>query len=517
MASKTNVLLIYNAHLVDEAIDTSGAVLVIGDKIRAVYTGYFTNKKTLAALVESVLAEDGYGDCEIIYHDARGLVVMPAFIDMHTHLRYPGLTQKEDLQSGLSAAVAGGYGTVVAMPNTKPVISSYAQALAVEEEASKLGLANMFQSVSITRDFGGTDVSHLENISREQVPVITEDGNDVASASVMLEGMTLAAERGVIVSCHSEDVTLAKAAKPLREQALALMRQYHLSAWGAGDDTEDLPHEVVENIEDFLTEANGLLALAENIATMRNIEIARLAGCHVHLAHVSTQASIEAVRSAKADLKEDDDADAEDDAFNAYDEFELHGEYANANTLEIIREENDYFKNDFRVTCEVTPHHLALVGTDGEFLRALVNPPLRSEEDRLAIIEAIRDGTVDVISTDHAPHTAEDKANGSPGFVGLETAFGVCYSVLVYGGQISLQKLSQLMSANAAKLLQLNKGKLCAGFDADIVIVDTDEKWVVDSAYFKSKGRATPFEGVTLTGKVKATFVGGKNVYSEIN
>ena len=142
-----------------------------------------------------------------------------------------------------------------------------------------------------------------------------------------------------------------------------------------------------------------------------------------------------------------------------------------------------------------------------------MNPPLRSEDDRVALIEALRDGTADVISTDHAPHTFEDKAAGAPGFTGLETAYAVCNSVLVKDNQFNPRRLSQLMSAAPARLLGLQKGLLRSGYDADLTIVDPDEEWIVDSTKFYSKGKATPFEGRSFTGKVKYLFIDGRLVF----
>lgn len=532
--SATNILLIYNARLVDAAIDTPGAVLVVGDKIRAVYTGYFTSKKTLTALVEEVLHEDGLagpnGEFAVHFHDARGLVLMPAFIDMHTHIRYPGQTAKEDLLSGLSAAVAGGYGTIVAMPNTSPVVSDAALALAIEDDAAKLRLANLLQAVSITRGFDGADTSHLKNIPVDKVPLISEDGHDVSSSKAMFEAMCVASSLGLVVSCHSEDENLSALAKPLRQKALTLMKQYHLNSWGGVSSEEDdealdaVPDEVFDEIENSLTEANDILAVSENIATMRNLELAKLAGCHVHIAHVSTKNAIDAVRRAKQEINDRKNEVSEFETLASYDAFEAYGEYNAALLMENDERFDEStaemsvvydFIEKFNVTCEVTPHHIALIGTDGKNLRAIVNPPLRSDDDMLALVEALRDGTVDVISTDHAPHTLSDKENGSPGFVGLETAFAVCHSVLVAGSQITLQKLSELMSKNPALILHLNKGEIAIGKDADFTLIDTAEEWTVDSDFFKSKGRATPFEGATLTGRVKETFVGGRLVYGE--
>lgn len=503
----TRVLLIYNARLLDEAADSPGALLVIEGKIRAVFHGYFTNAKTAAALASSVLKEDGYGSgCAPEMFDAKGLTVTPAFIDMHVHLRYPGQTQKEDLDSGLHAAAAGGYGTVVAMPNTSPVVSSAEMAAQIEAEGAKIGLSNLIQAVSITNGFSGGDTSHLDAAGEAGVRLITEDGHDVASAAVLLDAMTRAAEHGMIVSCHSEDAALAAAAAPFRRQALELMRQCNLSAWGtditdgAEDDAGD---EALDKINLLFTRANEILALAENIATVRNIAVARQAGCHIHIAHVSTAQAMDAVRAAKEGISDEDFDLASDEADAAY-EADLDG-------TKFIPSEKQGKR--FAVTCEVTPHHLALCGTDEPYVRALVNPPLRSEDDRVVLLEALRDGTADVIATDHAPHTAGDKAAGAPGFTGLETAYGVCNTVLVHDGQLSARRLSQLMSANPARILRLNKGLLATGYDADITIVDPEEEWTVDTRLFCSKGKATPFEGRRLTGKVKALFIAGRKVY----
>ena len=376
--------------------------------------------------------------------DAAGKTVMPAFIDMHVHFRYPGQTQKEDLFSGSRAAAAGGVGTVVLMPNTTPVVSSLETALSINEEVKRIGLIDAFQTVSITDGFSGNDTHHLDEVCRAfpAVPVITEDGKDVLEASVMEEAMRKCADKGIIVSCHCEDPALVPTAKQFRA-------------------------------EKRFREAEKVLADAENTFTERNIELALKAGCRVHIAHASTKAALEAVRRAKKS--------------------------APGSKL---------------VTCEVTPHHIALSNTADELCAELVNPPLRSEEDRLAVIQAILDGTADVISTDHAPHTADDKASGACGFTGIELSFAVCNTTLVKSGIITLSKLSSLMSAVPAKLLGLKKGRLLPGYPADIVLVDADCEQIVDSAKFFSKGKYTPFNGKKLTGKVLRTFHGGKQVFN---
>lgn len=477
----TNATLIFNARLLDEAMDTPGALLIIDDKIRAVFQGYFTSQDTASVLAHSVLAEDGCeANCKLELYDAKGLTVTPAFIDMHVHMRYPGQTQKEDLNTGLHAAAAGGYGTVVAMPNTTPVVSSPDTAMSIEAEARSIGLTHLFQTVSITKDFEGEDISHLSDVDRSFIPVITEDGRDVLSAAKMLDAMKEAGDKGLIVSCHCEDPTLAAKAKPFRQNALNIMKAIGLSAWGTGDEaaTEDeIEMAAIEQIDLNLTKANDLLRLAEDIATERNIMLAKQAGCHVHIAHASTKKVCTQIQMAK-----------------------LAMQYENVSPR-------------FVVTAEATPHHIALAGTEEPLIRALVNPPLRGEEDRTSIIEALRDGVIDVISTDHAPHTLDDKAGGSPGFTGLETAYAVCNTELVKKNGFTPKKLSQLMSANPARILGLEKGLLKSGYIADLTIVDPDEDWTVDSRKFCSKGKATPFEGKELTGKVRGLFIDGKKVF----
>ena len=508
----SKITLIYNARLLDESMDTPGAVLVMDAKIRSVFQGYYTNSETLEKMARAVLAEDGLEEkCPIELFNAHGLTLTPAFIDMHVHLRYPGQTQKEDLSSGLHAAAAGGYGTIVAMPNTKPVVSSIEMAMKIEREAAAIGLTHLFQTVSLTRDFEGTDTSHLDFIEKKYVPVITEDGRDVPTSGVMLEAMTKAAEKGIIVSCHSEDMTLGPLAKPFRAEALEIMKDVGLSAWGTGDEDFDADDEenaeALDRIDLALTKANEILALAEDVATVRNIMLAKQADCRVHIAHVSTAVSINAVREAKNELYDDEadyNADEADAAYQAFEDGEKYSPVPNPRAGE---------NGGFGVSCEVTPHHLALCGTDEPYIRALVNPPLRSEDDRVALLEALRDGTVDVISTDHAPHTLEDKAGGAPGFTGLETAYAVCNSVLVKDNQFNPRRLSQLMSAQPARLLGLQKGVLRPGYDADLTLLDPDEEWIVDSRTFYSKGKATPFEGRRLTGRVKNLFIDGRLVF----
>ncbi len=474
--NSSQILVIYNAQLIDSKIDSPGAVLVANGKIRSVWLGNFSTRDDAEKILKSENS-DAAKNSEITFYDAKKLVLMPSFIDMHAHFRYPGQTEKEDLDSGLHAAVAGGFGTLVLMPNTKPVISTRQAGESVMNEAKEKNLARIFQTISITKNFDGKDTSGIDEISAETFPVISEDGHDVASSFTMLQGMKKAGEKGIIVSCHCEDVDLAQAAKPYRQRALSFMKQYNIPAGKIWAKTPDVPSSVNFEIDGNFSTANQILALAEDAATERNIEIAKHAKAHVHICHCSTKISMDAVRRAKSDIK------------------------------------NRITPEGFDCTVEVTPHHLSMAGTDFPYTRALVNPPLRSDEDRRALIEALRDGTADCIATDHAPHTQEDKAAGSPGFTGLETAFATCNTVLVKKEGFSLNRLSEIMSDNPAKLLKIESGRLLAGYNADFVLVDTNEEWVVNPKSFYSKGKSTPLEGQKLTGKVHATFFGGKLVF----
>ena len=340
-------------------------------------------------------------------------------------------------------------------------------------------MSRVFQTVSLTQNFDGVTTAHLAALDKKTTPVISEDGREVASSAVMLEAMKIAAKKKLVVSCHCEDPELAAKAKVFRSRALELMAKYKIPAWGAIDKKflAAVPKNALAEIVQNIKEANSLLELAEDAATERNILIAQKAGCHIHLCHVSTVKSVMAARRAKAEEKN--------------------------------------YKNGFKITFEITPHHLALEGTAVPQIFAFVNPPLRTGQDRAALLAALKDGTCDCIATDHAPHTADDKAAGAPGFTGLETAYAVCNTIICKQEKLSEQKLSALMSAKPAEILGLKKGLVKEGYDADLVLLDPDKKWRVDSSRFYSKGKATPLDGKSLTGRVMGTIVAGQRIFGE--
>lgn len=357
-------------------------------------------------------------DCRTIA--CKGLIALPSFVDMHCHFRDPGFTYKEDIETGSYGAVRGGYTGVNLMANTNPICSTMDTVNYVLDKAKTIGIVDVHQTVSITKDLKGASIDHLDNITYP-VRFISDDGKGVLSDRIMYEAMEKAKELNLTVISHAENEELT----PI--------------------DTR----------------------LSENIETVRNICLAEKTKAKLHMAHVSTKEAMDAIIEAK--------------------------------------------KRGIDVTCEVTPHHIYL---DNSF-DYRVNPPLRDKEDIEFIIDAIKNGYVDVISTDHAPHSFEDKEKGSPGISGIETAFSVCYAALVLKNNITLNKLSEIMSKNPSEIMGFNKGKIEKGYDGDITIVDINKKVKVDSREFASKGKNTPFDGMELFGEVVMTIKGGKIVYSK--
>lgn len=392
-------LLIKNVRIVDTNQDYTGDVYIRDGIIKKIGKGLEYN-------------------CQAI--DGEGLMLLPAFIDLHCHFRDPGLTYKEDIESGSRAAVKGGYTAVNLMPNTKPSCSSMEIVEYVEKKAEAVGLIHINQTVSITNNLEGMSIEHLEGIE-SRVKFISDDGNGVLKNDIMLRAMLKAKDKGLTVLSHCEDSEISK---------------------------YDTRH-------------------SENVSTIRDIGLARYTGCPLHICHVSTKQAMEEIIKAK--------------------------------------------KEGFKISCEVAPHHIAL--TSKTVYR--VNPPLREQEDVDFLLQAIEDGFVDMIATDHAPHTKEDKASGSPGISGIETSFSICYTELVRNGRLTIKELSKLMSRNPGEMMNLKKGLIKEGYDGDVVLVDVNKKFAINADAFASKGKNTPFDGSEVRGKIIITIKGGKIVYAE--
>ena len=394
-------LLIKNARVVDCSQDFIGDVYIENGRIKEL--GLNIDKDNVECI------------------EAKGLTLMPAFVDTHAHFREPGLTYKEDIETGSKAALRGGYTGVCLMANTQPICSSKEVLEKVRGREKELKLIDLHQCISVTKGFDGKDITHLDEFSTDnKLKAISDDGVGVMDSEIMYKAMLKAKENGWVIMSHAEDHSFS-------------------------------------DID---------MRIAENIMTLRDIYLATETGARLHMSHVSTKEAIKYIKESK-------------------------GKYNN-------------------ITCEVTPHHICLTKDVSNYR---VNPPIREKEDVKEVIRAIKDGVVDCIGTDHAPHTKEDKEKGSPGMVGLETAFPICYTSLVKSGEINLNKLSEIMSKNGAKILGMNKGIISPGMDGDLVILDLDKKITVNSKEFHSKAQNTPFEGMEFYGEIQITIKSGKILY----
>lgn len=391
------------------------------------------------AAVGAKFPKDG---AEVI--DAANKLVLPGLIDMHVHLREPGLEAKETIASGTRAAAMGGFTSVACMPNTKPVVDNQALVEFIKSRAAAEGTVNVFPIGAITKGSEGQELAEIGDMRMAGAVAVSDDGRPVMNAQVMRLAMEYAKMFDIPVISHCEDINLV---------ADGVMHEgYYSTIYGL----------------------KGISRLAEEAMVARDIMLAELTGARLHLAHISTAGSVDLVRMAKS--------------------------------------------RGVRVTAEATPHHFTLTdeAVGGYDTATKVNPPLRGAADVEAIKEGLRDGTIDVIATDHAPHTVEEKDveyNYAPfGMVGLETAVGLAFKELIGPGLISIEELVRKMSCNPAGILGLNKGHLGIGGDADITVIDPGRSEVVDAHKFASKGKNSPFTGWELTGMAVATIVGGRIV-----
>lgn len=406
-----------------------------------------TEKKQDILIENELIVKMGEGlDCQADrVVDAAGNYIMPGFIDLHVHLRDPGLTYKEDIATGTAAAAAGGFATIVAMPNTKPVSDSPEVIKYVTEKAKEVSKVNVYQVGSVTVGMAGQQMSDIEGMKAAGCIAISEDGKSVMNAQLYKEAMAVAAKNNMVVLAHCEDINMVNG-----------------GVLNADAKSESLGFK-------------GITNAVEDVIVARDILLAKETGAKLHLCHCSTKDSVEMVRLAK--------------------------------------------EAGLPVSAEVCPHHFTICSEDipGDDANFKMNPPLRTREDMEALREGLKNGIMDVIATDHAPHSAEEKAQSiakSPfGIVGLETALALSYSELVKTGLISIADMAAKMSYNPAKVLGIDRGILAEGKVADLVIVNTTEEYEIDVNKFLSKGKNTPFHGRKVNGKVLMTVIGGEVAY----
>ena len=378
------------------------------------------------------------GDVSDVAHSLvfDNIAVLPGFCDAHVHLREPGFSYKETMESGTAACAHGGYTAVITMPNLKPA-PDCPENLAVQLAAIRRGASiHVFPLGTITVGEAGESLSDMAGLAPSVVG-FSDDGRGVQSEDMMREAMKKAKALGLPIVAHCEDNSLLRG--------------------GYIHDGE-------------YARAHGHLGICSESEwgqIKRDLSLVREIGCAYHVCHVSTKESVELIRQAK--------------------------------------------REGLDVTCETAPHYLTLTDADlQEDGRFKMNPPLRAEEDRLALIEGIKDGTVDMIATDHAPHSFEEKSRGLAGsmmgVVGIETAFPVLYTYLVKTGIIGMERLVELLSVNPRRRFGIKS-------EVGYTVFDLSDSYEINPDDFLSKGRSTPFAGITVEGRCLATVIGERAVY----
>ena len=424
----THELAVRNVRLPDS--DTPRDIFVDGGKISAITLFDADNAISAARIV-----------------DGEGCFALPGFIDLHVHFRDPGFTYKEDILSGSRCAAAGGVTSVFCMPNTMPVCDTPEVVSYILEKAKRAD-CRVFPVGAITRGLGSRELCDFAELKKAGAAAFSDDGKPVADAETFLRAAKMAMKENVLLLSHCEDMSLSG------------------GAMNEGAVSERLG-------------VKGVPSAAEDIGTLRDIAVAEYTGCRLHICHVSTRGSVEAVRQAK--------------------------------------------RRGVNVSAETCPHYFAFTEEDVPRLGTIgkMSPPLRTRADVEAVIEGLADGTIDWISTDHAPHSDEEKSRGleaAPnGIIGLQTSFSASYTYLVKPGHVTLTRLLELMSGAPARITGLDKkgfGRLADGCPADIALVSTDKENALRKADLRGKSSNSPFIGVPLFAEVERTFVGGREVFA---
>lgn len=382
-------------------------------------------------------------DIQVI--DASHHIIAPGLIDVHAHLREPGYEYKETIKTGTMAAVKGGFTTIVCMANTHPINDNKSVTEYIIEKSKSEGLCRVFPCGAITKGLKSEELSEIGEMFEAGIIAISDDGKSVKNAELLRRALEYAKLFAIPTISHCEDEDLSK----------GFVHEGHAS---------------------LLSGLDTIPSISEEIIVKRDMAIAQYVGSPIHLTHISTEGSVEAIRKAKKGYK--------------------------------------------KITCDTCPHYFTLTdeATLGFDTNTKVNPPLRSKEDVKALKEGLKNNTIDIIATDHAPHEGSSKDVefnlATFGISGLETAFALSLS-LVHEGVLTLKELLKKFTVNPAKLLKLPYGELTPGKVADLIIFNPDIEWVVDKNKFLSKGKNTPFHGWKLKGKNFLTIVDGKIVYRD--
>ena len=422
-------VLIKNGRVIDpsQSLDMVSDIYVQGDRVKEISGRIDTPRKS-----DTVI-------------DASGQIVAPGLVDIHVHLREPGYEHKETIKTGCLAAAAGGFTSIVCMPNTNPINDNASVTEYILLKARTEGIVNVFPIGAITKGEKGAELADIGEMCEAGCVAISDDGMPVTDSGLMRKAMEYVRPFGIPVITHAEDIGL--------------------SAGGVMN----------EGFTSTELGLRGIPAASEEVGVVRDIILCELTGTPLHICHVSTKGSVRLVRAAK--------------------------------------------KRGAKVTAEATPHHFTLTDKEvyGYNTNAKMNPPLRTQEDVDAIIEGIVDGTIDVIATDHAPHSQDEKNvefDLAPfGIVGLETALSLSLE-LVEKGIITLEEMIKKLTIVPSEIVGIERGTLAPGSIADLVVFDPGESRTIDPGEFFSKSRNTPFSGWELKGVVSNTIVSGKVVFS---
>ncbi len=420
----SNSILIKNIHAVDVGLDKISDIFIDGGKIVEIASEINRTADTII--------------------DGSGLVAIPSLFDMHVHFRDPGYTYKEDILTGANSALAGGFTGVACMPNTNPTIDNAETVKYIIDKAKDTGV-EVYPVGCITSGMNGDELCDFDMLKEAGVVAVSDDGRPVKNAELMRQALEKSNKNKLLVISHCEDLDII---------GKGIMNKGFIS--------EQLGVE-------------GMDRASEDSITAREIALANAVKSRIHIAHVSTEGSIEFIKAAK--------------------------------------------EMGVKVSCETCPHyfmltHKKLLSKDADYR---MNPPLREEDDMEAIYTAILDDTIDCIVTDHAPHSKEDKADfmtAPNGVVGLETSLSATLTAFYHTGMLSLDRIVELMSVNPRRLLGLPTVKIKVGSKANIAIVDLHREWTVEPEKLVSKSKNTVFKGMKLKGKPVATISGGKLVYS---